>query len=61
MRLRKREEVSLERQITRANGTVEEAALVAYSHPNPLKTFWVRLRSPHMSAFRPMGRIRRAA
>lgn len=50
--------ITLERQITRADGTVGDAEIVAYSHRNPFKQFMVRLRNPRLRVFGRIGKVR---
>lgn len=50
--------ITLERQITRADGTVEPAEIVAYHHRNPFKQLLVRLRNPRLRVFGNVGKIR---
>lgn len=50
--------ITLERQITRADGTVEAAEVVAYSHRNPFKQMLVRLRNPRLRVFGSVGKVR---
>lgn len=50
--------VSLERQITRADGSKGPVEVVAYAHRNPIKQMLVRLREPRLNVFGRIGKVR---